>query len=79
MPYLTLADPDPEIPGVVLDAICTGLREPMVRARVEPPLQEIVSWVNTTQERFYFGYLCQGSVTVARNFSRYVNHNYKYT
>lgn len=71
--HLPLTDPTEVSTDVTLTPVCTELREPHVYATVEPPLWPLFNQGNSSDERFSFGYVCEGSVTVAQNFSRNVN------
>lgn len=69
---LSPTDPTEVSTDVILTPVCTELREPRVQATVEPPLRPIFNQQNSSNERFSFGYVCEGSVSVAQNFSRNV-------
>ena len=53
--------------------ICTELIEPKVLATVHSSLREDFRLASIKNEEFHFGYVCEGSVFVAKNISRSVS------
>ena len=59
-----------------MEPLCSELAEPTVRASVLPHFRQTVEMIDTSGEKFHFGYECEGSATVARNLTRYVSQLY---
>ena len=55
--------------GVTMVPVCTTLTEPRVQFTVQPSLHDIFISTSTINEKFHFGYICEGSTFVAKNIS----------
>ena len=76
-PPLDQPDPNSISPRVVMEPLCSELAEPTVRVSVLPHFQPTVELIDTSGEKFRFGYECEGSATVSRNLTRYVSQLYR--
>ena len=71
VPPSILPSIDPSVigTGVTMAPVCTTLTEPRVQLTVQPSLHDIFISTSTTDEKFHFGYICEGSTFVAKNIS----------